>query len=197
YDLSSMAHPIHFMAGSGHKFHGPKGVGFLYINNEVSINPYMDGGAQERNMRAGTENIYGIVGMAKALELAYSEMEDIRRHIESIRQYMIDQLKEEIGDVRFNGAPSPDCHYKVLSVTFPPSARAALLLQSLDIAGISASGGSACSSGADVGSHVLNALKVDPMRKTIRFSFCHNNTHEEVDRLIQALKGIYKKEMVA
>lgn len=181
---------INFISGSGHKFYGPKGTGFIYINSDNIIKPYLDGGSQERNMRGGTENIYGILGIAKALELATIDMEKDRQHIESVRSYMKQQLESNFSDLHFNGDPDGPAHYKVLSVAFPPSPKADLLLLNLDMAGISVSGGSACSSGVDVGSHVMTALEGDPDRKTIRFSFSHNNTMEEVDEVIGALKQI-------
>lgn len=183
---------IHFLSGSAHKFHGPKGVGFIYINNDSLIKPMIQGGGQERNMRAGTENVYGIVAMAKALELACDNMESIRQHIEGLRSDLMNQLKENFEDIQFNGDYDGDYLYTVLSVSFPPSPTSDLLLLNLDISGISASGGSACSSGAEAGSHVMQALKADPKRKSIRFSFSHYNTKEEVDYLISKLKSMVK-----
>ena len=162
---------INFLSGSAHKFYGPKGTGFVYINNDNIIKPYIDGGSQERNMRGGTENIYGILGLAKALELAVRDMEIHRQHIEGIRQYMKEQLETHFDNLVFNGDPDGLAHYKVLSVGFPPSPKANLLLLNLDMAGISVSGGSACSSGVDVGSHVMSTLYGNSERKTIRFSF--------------------------
>lgn len=185
--------PISFLTGSAHKFYGPKGCGFIYINSENQLKPFIDGGSQERNMRGGTENTAGILGLAKALELAYLHLEERASHIRSIRDYFRDQLLAHFEDIEFNGDPFGVSHYKVLSVAFPPSPQAALLLFNLDIAGISVSGGSACSSGADAGSHVLNALKKDSPRQTIRFSFSHHNTREEVDRVLAELQKILKK----
>jgi cysteine desulfurase len=181
---------VHFLSGAAHKFHGPKGVGFIYINADAPIKPFIDGGAQERNMRGGTENVYGIVGLATALELATKEAETRENHIKEVRNYMRAQLVENFNDIQFNGDVDGDNLYTVLSVSFPPSPKNELLLLSLDIAGISASGGSACSSGAEKGSHVLGAIGADPDRKSIRFSFSHYNTIEEVDFVIQKLKGI-------
>lgn len=182
--------PVHFLAGAAHKFHGPKGVGFIYINSECAIHPFIDGGGQERNMRGGTENVYGIVGLARALELACTEMDERSARIRDVRQYMIDRLLESFDDIQFNGDLFGQSLYTVLSVSFPPSPKNELLLLSLDIAGISASGGSACSSGAEKGSHVLGAIGADPERKSIRFSFSHYNTREEVDFVIDKLKNI-------
>lgn len=179
---------IHFLSGGAHKFHGPKGEGFIYINNATQLKPFIDGGGQERNMRGGTENVYGIVGLAKALELAYEEMEEHRRHIEEVRNHLMGQLTENFEDIRFNGDYDGDCLYTVLSVSFPASPKSDLLLLLLDMAGVSASGGSACSSGAEAGSHVLSAIGADPSRKTIRFSFSHFNTREEMDAVVDKLK---------
>jgi len=179
---------IHFLSGGGHKFHGPKGEGFIYINNETQLKPFIDGGGQERNMRGGTENVYGIAGVACALELACEHMEDYRQHIEEVRSYFMEQLLENFEDIRFNGDYDGDYLYTILSVSFPQSAKSDLLLLLLDMAGISASGGSACSSGAEAGSHVLAAIGADPSRKTIRFSFSHFNTKAEVDMVVEKLK---------
>jgi cysteine desulfurase len=191
---------IHFLSGGAHKFHGPKGAGFIYISNDAQIKPFIDGGGQERNMRGGTENVYGIAGLAKALELACSNMENHQQHIDELRSYMMMQLRENFEDVKFNGDYEDQCLYTVLSVSFPPSAKSEMLLLLLDIAGVSASGGSACSSGAETGSHVLNAINTDPNRKTIRFSFSHQNTKAEVDAVIDILKtmvSVRKMEAVA
>lgn len=191
---------IHFLSGGGHKFHGPKGQGFIYINNEAQLKPFIDGGGQERNMRGGTENVYGIAGLAKALELAYENMDEYRQHIEEVRSYFMEKLLENFEDIQFNGDYDGDYLYTVLSVSFPQSAKSELLLLLLDIAGVSASGGSACSSGAEAGSHVLAAIGADPTRKTIRFSFSHYNTKEEIDAVVEKLKTmveVRKMEAVA
>ncbi len=184
--------PVAFLSASAHKFHGPKGVGFLYINADNLVRPFIDGGGQERNMRGGTENVYGIVGLAKALELAITHMDDRKQYIQQLRRYFIERLRDTIDDIQFNGTPEADNDlYTVLSVSFPPSPKNELLLLHLDIAGISASGGSACSSGAEQhSSHVLEAIQADPQRKTIRFSFSHLNTPEEVDEVISKIQEI-------
>ena len=188
---------INFLTGGAHKFHGPKGVGFIYINGETSIKPYLDGGSQERNMRGGTENIYGIVGMAKALEMAIAELEERKNHIEGLRSYLKEQLLANFEDIQFNGDYEGNYLYTVLSVSFPPCPKGSMMLMNLDINGISASGGSACSSGAEKASHVLEALGVAVDRKTIRFSFSHYNTKEEVDFLIEKLKKIVAVKQAA
>lgn len=188
YPIDLQKTKIHFLSGSAHKFHGPKGVGFIYINQEVSLRPFIDGGAQERNMRGGTENLYGILGLAHALELACQNMETRSNHIRTLRDQLKAGLTAQIPGLTFNGDPD-NGHYKILSASFPPSEKADLLLFNLDIAGLSVSGGSACSSGADAGSHVIAALAGDPDRKTIRFSLSHLNTSEEVDFAINCVKN--------
>jgi cysteine desulfurase len=189
--------PVNFLTGSAHKFHGPKGVGFVYINGENIVKPYIDGGSQERNMRGGTENVYGIVGMARALELACDQMDERRTTIEGIRAHLAGRLKETFPDIQVNTPLDRPNLYTVLSVSFPPSPKAEMLLLSLDIAGVSVSGGSACSSGADIGSHVMNALGADPARKTVRFSFSHHNTKEEMDFVLQKLKELLPEQVEA
>ena len=191
HDLANL--PVHFITCAAHKFHGPKGVGFLYINNKVKINPLIYGGSQERNMRGGTENVYGIIGLAKALSIAYEEMQAHHTHIQSLKSYMIEQLTEKIPGIQFNGNTAPDKSlYTVLNVSFPPSEMGEMLLFSLDIAGISASGGSACSSGSNVGSHVLSGIKADPARAAVRFSFSKFNTKEEIDTVVAKLQELIK-----
>ncbi len=188
-----------FIVGAAHKFHGPKGVGFLYVNADTKIHPFIHGGAQERNMRGGTENVYGIVGLAKALELAYAGMADHQRHIQDLKNRMIARLRETVDGVDFNGdSANPDRSlYTVLNVSFPPSEDADMLLFNLDIAKISASGGSACSSGSSIGSHVLTALGADPNRAAVRFSFSKFNTAEEVDYVVEQVGALFaKKEYV-
>ncbi len=181
---------IDFLSGAAHKFHGPKGVGFLFVNSKNKIAPFIDGGSQERNMRGGTENVYGIVGLAKALELAAENLEAHRAHIESVRNSLIINLLEQFEDVRFNGDWDGNFLYTVLSVSFPPSPRNEMLLLNLDINGIACSGGSACTSGSEKGSHVLEAVGADPERKSIRFSFSHLTTHDEIDFLVQKLRSM-------
>lgn len=188
HDLQQLK--AHFVVGSAHKFHGPKGVGFIYVNHEKRIHPFIHGGSQERNMRGGTENVYGIIGLAKALELAYEHMDEHRAHIESIKTYMIAQLKANIPGIAFNGTSEDVANslYTVLSASLPPNEDNDMLLFNLDINGISASGGSACSSGSNIGSHVLTAIGSDPERGAIRFSFSRYNTQKEVDYVVSKLK---------
>lgn len=179
--------PVHFITGAAHKFHGPKGVGILYINENVRIKPYVHGGSQERNMRAGTENLYGIVGFAKALELATAGFLEDSAYIAGLKEYMHGQLQQHIKGVGFNGDTFGKNLYTVLSVSLPKTEKSEMLLFNMDIHNICASGGSACTSGAEQGSHVIVAINNDPNRVTIRFSFCKHNTREEIDTVVKAL----------
>jgi cysteine desulfurase len=182
--------PVHFITGAAHKFHGPKGVGILYINENVRIKPFVHGGGQERNMRAGTENLYGIVGFAKALELATATYEDDAAYIGTLKYYMHEQLKKNIPGVAFNGDVLGQSLYTVLNVSFTKTEKSEMLLFNLDINNICASGGSACTSGADAGSHVIRAINNNPNQLAVRFSFCKHNTKAEVDEVIKKLKEI-------
>ena len=182
--------PIHFVTGAAHKFHGPKGVGLLYINENVRIQPFVHGGGQERNMRAGTENLYGIVGFAKALELSAATQEEDTAYIGTLKLYMQEQLKKNIKGVGFNGDVLGDSLYTVLSVSFPKTEKSEMLLFNLDINGICASGGSACASGAESGSHVIRAINNNPNQITVRFSFSKHNTRTEVDTAVEKLKTL-------
>jgi len=192
YPIDVQKTKIHFLTGSGHKLHGPKGTGFIYINSEQSIQPNMLGGSQERNMRAGTENVGGIVGLAKAATIAHENMSENEACISGLKHYLMEQLQTHIPDVRFNGDPLGSSTCKVLNVAFPANKQSSLLLINLDISGVCASGGSACSSGVDVGSHVLNALQVDTDTVNIRFSFSKYNTKAELDILMEKLSAILK-----
>ena len=187
-DLQSI--PVHFITGAAHKFHGPKGVGLLYIRNDVRMHPFIFGGGQERNMRAGTENIYGIVGFAKALELATAHYDTDSCQINDLRMYMKEKLQSTFPDVVFNGDVDGQSLYTVLSVGFPKTEKSAMLLFNLDIHNICASGGSACSSGVEEGSHVIRALQQLQPQSTVRFSFSKYNTTEEVDHTIEVLKQL-------
>lgn len=180
---------VDFITGASHKFHGPKGVGLLYINASNKVNPFIHGGGQERNMRAGTENIYGIVGFAKALEIAMQNHDVDHAQIASLKSYLKKSLEENINGVVFNGDPEGESLYTVLSVGFPRTEKSEMLLFNLDIRNICVSGGSACSSGANQGSHVINALQL-PEQSTVRFSFSKYNTRQEVDAVIGALKEL-------
>ncbi len=191
FDLKTIN--IHFITGAAHKFHGPKGNGFLYINENVKIKPLIYGGGQERNMRAGTENVYGIVGLSKAMDVSYSDLEEHRKHIESLKTRMIEGLKKSIPGVEFNGesANIDKSLYTVLNVMFPQTDIGEMLFYNLDILGIASSGGSACSSGSNLGSHVLRNIGADMMRPSLRFSFSKFNTEEEIDYTINQLKSLF------
>ncbi len=184
--------PVHFLVGAGHKFHGPKGIGFLYAKSGTKFSPLMHGGAQERNQRGGTENVYGMVGIAKALSLAYTEMADHEKHIKDLKTYFIQGLQNNFPGIEFNGlsADMDKSLYTVLNVRFPQVQDGDMLLFKLDIEKISASGGSACSSGTSVGSHVLTALNPNAEGAAVRFSFSKNNTRAEIDRVLEVLRKI-------
>lgn len=192
HDLKKLS--VDSIIAGAHKFHGPKGAGFLFVRKDKKIHPFIHGGAQERNMRGGTENVTGIIGTAKALEIAYENMSIHRSHIEQIKTHFIQKLSSEIPGVLFNGL-SADMHkslYTVLSVSLPPSdSNHGMLLFNLDLEGISASGGSACSSGATVGSHVLRTVHHNPDRDAVRFSFSRFNKIAEVDYTVAKIKDLY------
>lgn len=182
------------MAAAAHKFHGPKGIGFMFIRKDKKIHSFIHGGSQERNMRGGTENVYGIIGLAKALEIAYRDMEEHTRYIQGLKTRMIDKLKANFPGVTFHGdSANPEKSlYTVLNVSLPESEENEMLLFNLDLQGISASGGSACSSGATTGSHVLGALYPGSKRGAVRFSFSKYNTVEEVDTVVSKLVELFK-----
>lgn len=191
FPIDTKACKTHFVTGSAHKFHGPKGIGFIYINQDFKIKPLIYGGAQERNMRGGTENLIGIVGLEKALELSVENMEEHQAHILGLKQYMIKQLIQTVPDVQFNGDLDPEHSlYTVLNVSFPFVDLADMLLFNLDIMGICASGGSACSSGSDIGSHVLAGIGAVSERPCVRFSFSKYNTREDIDFVVAKLEEL-------
>lgn len=195
FDLKAL--DIDFVTCAAHKLHGPKGVGFLYINQKIHLEPMIEGGSQERDMRGGTENLYGIVGLAKAIELAYEDVEGHQQHVQGIKSYMIDSLKEAIPEVHFNGCiESERSLYTVLNVCLPPLAGKETFLLMMDINGVAASGGSACSSGSNKGSHVLSAIGADPDRLNVRFSFSRYTTKAEIDHTIEVLKKVLQPQVV-
>ena len=196
HDLKQLK--IHGMTAAAHKFHGPKGVGFMYINKDRKIKPMVHGGAQERNMRGGTENTYGIIGLAKALEICYREMADHETHIVKLKKHMIEKLKAVVPGVSFHG-DSDNLNrslYTVLNVSFPESEENEMMLFNLDLQGISASGGSACSSGATTGSHVLGAIYPNSKRGAVRFSFSKYTTMVEIDFAVEKIGEIVGIKMV-
>ena len=192
-DLKSIN--IDFLSSSAHKFHGPKGVGFTYINKSTKIKSFICGGPQERGLRAGTESVHNIVGMTKALEIAVENMEKEAKYVLSIKEYMIKSLRKLFPDIQFNGESGDikNSTYTILNVCLPISNdKAAMLDFNLDLKGIACSRGSACQSGSSVGSHVLNEIQSEDQKKfpSVRFSFSHNNKIEEVDYLIDTLKEL-------
>lgn len=192
YKFDFAAHPVDFFSLSGHKFHGPKGVGVMYVNKKHPIRAFINGGGQERDIRSGTLNAPGIVGLCKAAEVAYRDFEETEPHITKIKMRLWQGLKE-MGVVSNGDAPENTLN-KVLNVGFPPSKYAEIFLLKLDIEGFCVSAGSACSSGASAGSHVLQALGIDPSWPCIRFSFSRYNTEAEVDQLLATLKTLVKTE---
>ena len=183
---------IQGIVGSAHKFHGPKGIGFLYLNNKHKISPFIHGGAQERNMRGGTENVYGIVGLSEALTLAYENMATHKEKIIALKSHMIESLRQKVKGVKFNGLSSDldNSLYTVLNASIPNVDDQQMFLFNLDINNIAASAGSACSSGSDSGSHVLKEIKTDEGFVNVRFSFSKYNSIEEVDYVINKIVEI-------
>lgn len=193
FPLDLLESQVHFISGAAHKFHGPKGTGILYVREDISIKPLIQGGGQERNLRAGTENVAGIVGFAKALEMAIQGFEKERAHIEELRNYMKQKLMACIPGVSFL---TPEISlYTILSVCFPRSDRSKSLILGLDMAGICVSGGSACSSSDESGSHVVRALQKNNTCTTIRFSFCKYNTRQEVDAVLDAIVAVIENNV--
>ena len=186
--------PIHFLNAAAHKYHGPKGVGFIFIRKNIPGFADITGGGQERGMRGGTENTASIMGMAKAMDIAFSEVEEHRAHVSELKQYMIAALKKRIPGIVFNGqSESTESLYTVLSTTFPPTKNNDMFLFLLDLEGIASSGGSACSSGATKGSHVLDGI--DALREgqpAVRFSFSRYTTKEEIDYAVEKATEIFE-----
>ena len=184
---------VDFMAASAHKFHGPKGIGFVYISENIRIKPLLRGGGQERNMRAGTENVYGIAALAMAMEMAYENLEEETNYIKGLKIYMMEKLQTELEDVQFYGkcTDMDNSLYTVLSCHFPETDIAEMLLFNLDILGVACSGGSACASGGSKGSHVLTEIVPESKRPGIRFSFSKYNTKEDIDFTIDKLKELF------
>lgn len=187
FDLKAIH--IDFITCAAHKFHGPKGVGFLYVNKKNKLNTLMFGGSQERGHRGGTENLYGIIGLGKAVELAYEDVEAHQKQIQGLKTYMKAELLKINDQISFNGEVEENKSlYTVLNVCFPENEKSGMFLFSLDINGIAASGGSACSSGSNQGSHVLSALEKTNPCQAIRFSFGRYTTKEEIDYTLEKIK---------
>jgi len=189
-DLTAL--PVDMVSASAHKFNGPKGVGFMYVRSGLGLQPFITGGAQERGMRGGTENVWSIAGMHKALEESYAHLPEEREHLQGIKQYFIQSLREAFPKVVFNGrsAEAERSLFTVLSVSFPHLESDPMLLFNLDIRGIAASGGSACASGSNQGSHVIQAIRPEQDWPTLRFSFGLDNTRAEIDQAVDALEEI-------
>ena len=191
YPLDLSSWDVDFITCSAHKFHGPKGVGFMYKNKSLKISPMVTGGGQESARRAGTENVIGIIGLAKALEIANTGIEYKIKSIQAIKSYFIQQLGEKIKGTCYNGDISPEGGlYTVLNVSLPPSEKSSTLLFQLDINGVYVSGGSACNSGAQGASHVLKGINHPDNRSVVRFSFSKYTTIQEVDYAIDKLNEL-------
>jgi cysteine desulfurase len=192
YELDLASLPIDFAACSAHKLHGPKGAGFLYVRDGLRIGAHIMGGAQERAMRGGTENLIGIMGLGTAFDLAMIDLEEHARHIRALKQEMVDGLKESVPGIRFNaGSDREDALYTVLSVNFPEHEKNGMLLFLLDLEGVACSGGSACSSGSTQPSHVLSALGLhEEGRTSIRFSFSRLTTSKCIQHALKAVASI-------
>lgn len=180
FDLKAL--DVDFITCAAHKFHGPKGIGFLYVNKRIKMAPMILGGSQERGFRGGTENLAGIVGLSKAFDLAYEDLQGHQSHVQGLKSYMMGRLKDHFSDIAFHGDTTPEGSlYTVLNVCFPPTEKASMLLFTLDLKGVAVSGGSACTSGAAKGSHVLEGIGADMTRPNVRFSFSRYTTREEID----------------
>jgi len=194
FDLTEL--DIDFITCAAHKFHGPKGIGFLYANSKTSVVPLIHGGAQERGLRGGTENIYGIVGLSKAMDLAYSDIMEHQKYVEGMKNHMIQELEKRFDTIDFHGEITKEKSlYTVLNVCFPSTDKASMLLFTLDLKGIAASGGSACSSGSNKGSHVLDGIEADMTRPNVRFSFSRYTTMEEIDYAVEQVSEIFEHNL--
>jgi cysteine desulfurase len=193
YDFDLKELGIDFITCAAHKFHGPKGIGFLYINKSIKCEVLIHGGSQERGLRGGTENVYGIVGLAKAMDLAYEDVKGHQEHVQALKSYMIDELNTLFSDVYFHGETNPaKSLYTVLNVSFPRTDKSGILLFTLDLKGVAVSGGSACTSGATKGSHVLEGINSDTSRPNVRFSFSRYTTKEEIDFALTQIKSVFE-----
>ncbi len=191
-DLSDIN--IDFLVGSAHKFHGPKGVGFAFFRKGFGIAPMLHGGEQEKGARSSTENVHAILGMEKALDISYTALKKNKNYIESLKLYFISELKKLSKEIMFNGNSDnlDSSSATILSVRFP--VKNDMLLFSLDLLGIAVSGGSACQSGSNKGSHVLSEILFngEEDKTSVRFSFSRNNTIEEIDFAISKIKDFIK-----
>ncbi len=184
--------PVDFITASAHKFYGPKGVGFLYVRKGIALHPQFTGGGQERDLRPGTENIPSIIGMARALEICHENMEEKLGRLRELELSFWEKLQEDFPGIRRNGESDPDKSFPgLLNVTFPGEGDP-MILFNLDLSGISTSGGSACSSGAIMGSHVLHhiGVKAEEMPRSVRFSFGRFNQEEELEEVRKSLNSL-------
>ena len=191
FDLEEL--PIDFLSSAAHKFHGPKGIGFSFIRKNSGLEPFIHGGAQERGLRAGTESVHNIVGMYKALQIAYQNLKKEKKLVASIKEHFKSSLLNIFPEVKFNGCSGENSisTYTLINVAFPISQEKASLLDfHLDLKGIACSKGSACQSGSTSGSHVLNTIQSDEIKSwpSLRFSFSIFNTKEEVDYVMNVLE---------
>lgn len=194
FDLQDL--DIDYITCAAHKFHGPKGTGFLYMKKNTIGGAIIHGGSQERGLRGGTENVYGIVGMAKAMDLAYADIEEHQKHVQGLKNYMITELNAFFDDLSFYGETNSEKSlYTILNVCFPKTDKAGMLLFTLDLKGVAVSGGSACSSGASIGSHVLQGINADMSRPNARFSFSRYTTKEEIDYALEQVKAVFDKTL--
>lgn len=182
--------PVDFIVASAHKFHGPKGIGFAYVKKGIVLQPMLYGGEQEKGLRAGTEAVHQVVGMAKALEMSYANLDSERAYISDLKNYCISLFEREFGASKCNGK---DTFYNITNMLLPFSEdKTAMILFHLDMKGIAVSRGSACQSGSPKPSHVLaEMLSADDLKKpSLRISFSHYNTKAEIDTLVEVLKSV-------
>ena len=188
---------VDFITCAAHKFHGPKGVGFLYVKKNLKMSPLIQGGSQERGLRGGTENLIGIAGLEKALALANHNIEEHQKEVQALKSYMISELQKRIPGVEFHGEIDPDKSlYTVLNVMFPEFENKSMLLFLLDLDGVACSGGSACTAGASTGSHVLRGINADSSRPNARFSFSRYTTKEEIDYALEKVEKVVLGQLV-
>jgi cysteine desulfurase len=192
YHINLQELAVDYLVGAAHKFHGPKGVGFIYINKYKRLQPHIYGGAQERGTRGGTENVAGIVGLAKALEIAYRDLRENTNYIKHLKSYLIQRLKNSaVSGISFNGQSEDESSYAIINAAFPHLGRGGSLINQLDERGIAVSGGSACSNLTSAGSHVLKALQRNLDKENVRFSLSKFSTINEIDDIIATIESIY------